>query len=540
MLKNISHAGGVEKADEILFNTPFGYMFPQLAALPECKLPERPQTLSALQKLGTAMADPGTPDDPQAARRDSSIPAIFTYLGQFIDHDITARTDRDTGLSRIADEDGNALNITPLEPDVVLGNLKNGRRPQLDLDNMYGDGPSLLPPGTPGADSKAGALYNHNFTLKVEYRNGYIDLPRDGRSALIADMRNDENLIVSQFHAAMLRFHNKVMATLNPGLSYRARYVKARRLVRWAYQYVVINDYLKHVCDESIVEDVLHNGPRFFGPRVNGGPLAMPLEFSVAGFRFGHSMIRPFYRLNRVTGQKLIAELLGVSTEDRRFGEDLLEAQAGWTYRLKPEFVIEWENFVRFDYNDPQKARKIDAKLALGLFDLGLPDTQPNTVLAVLTQRNLLRGYLLSIPTGQAIASAMGIVPLTGRDLLAGESQAVKEAFYEGDFDTRTPLWYYILKEAEVQKKGESLGAVGSRLVAETLVGLIKEDPNSYLNNVHNWAVSQDYNGNPDGIRVEYGTKITTVADILKFAGVPLGTAHLERPSIVVAEPVVG
>lgn len=539
MLKNVSHAGGVEKADEILFNTPFGYMFPQLAALPECKLPVRPQTLSALQKLGTAMADPGTPDDPQAGQRDSSIPAIFTYLGQFIDHDITARTDRDTGLSRIADEDGNALDITPLEPDVVVSNLKNGRRPQLDLDNVYGDGPSLLPPGTPGADARAGALYNRNFTLKVEQRNDYIDLPRDGRSALIGDMRNDENVIVNQLHAAFLSFHNKVFATLNPHLSYRVRYIKARRLVRWAYQYVVINEYLKQVCDESIVEDVLHNGPRFFGPRVNGGPLAMPLEFSVAGFRFGHSMIRPFYRLNRVTGQKLIAELLGVSIEDRRFGEDLLEAH-GSGYSLKPEFVVEWENFVRFDYNDPQKARKIDPKVAWGLFDLGFPGTRPKTVLAVLTQRNLLRGYLLSIPTGQAVASAMGIVPLTGRDLLAGETPAIKEAFYEGDFDTQTPLWYYILKEAEIQKRGESLGAVGSRLVAETLVGLVKEDPNSYLNNVHNWAVSQDYYGNPDGIRVEYGTKITTIADILRFAEVPLGPDPLGTLPLAVAEPVVG
>ena len=532
MLKHISHITGVEKADEISFNTPFGYMFPELASSDDCKLPQGFTTIRALLKLGAAMADPGTPEDPQASQFDSSIPAIFTYLGQFIDHDITARTDRDKGMNDIADDDGNPLEFTPLAPDEVVKILKNGRRPQFDLDSVYGDGPNLLGKDIPGADTTAADLYNDDYTLKVQ-SNGNLDVPREGRKALIADMRNDENVIVSQLHATLLKFHNHVVDTLDSSLSDQTRYITARRLVRWAYQYVVINDYLKHVCDPHIVDDILQNGPRFFGPRVSGGPLAMPLEFSVAGFRFGHSMIRPFYRLNEMSQQITIAELLAVSQENRRVGRELLVLDRGNQYRLKPEFSVDWTNFAQFQYNNPQKARRIDPKLALGLLNMPFPDVIPETMLAHLAQRNLLRGYLLGLPTGQAVAAAMGIVPLTWQDVTSGESDAVQEAFALGGFGVRTPLWYYILKEAAVQKEGRSLGAVGSRLVAETLIGLAKEDPNSYLNHLDDPAVSRDYLIQPNGIKIGDSHKIETIADMLSFSDVYVGHVHQAAPVAV-------
>lgn len=520
MLKNISHAGGVESTDEILFSTPFNYLFPELANSPQCRLPDDDdatigRTNEALLQLGSAMGDPGT-QEAEILNLNSGIPAVFTYLGQFIDHDITARTDRNTDISTIGEG-----HVRPIPPDQVVDRLRNGRRPHLDLDSLYGDGPGLLsnkmtPGSTAGTTTEAQCLYDDKFLLRVQENTGFVDVPRvEGeRRALIADMRNDENVIISQLHAAFLKFHNAIADTIHYTSS-EARYIKARQLLRWAYQYIVVNDYLPAIGNKSIVEDILRNGPRFYRPGYTGGEIFMPLEFSVAGFRFGHSMIRPFYRLNTQT-TKNIMDILGVSRE-RETG-DLLEKQ-GDNYRLRREFVIQWRNFVPIQWdNPPQKARRIDPKIAKGLFELGLE--MPTTpILEHLAQRNLLRGYSLSIPTGQAVAAAMGIYPLSAAELTEGESDGIKNAFEMGGFGERTPLWYYILKEAALQTGGTSLGAVGTAVVAETLIGLIKQDSNSYLNNPTDPAVR------PTGIDVDAsrkGKEIAKMSDLLKFAGVPL------------------
>lgn len=521
MLKHLSHAGGVKPAEEILFSTPFGYMFPDLAANSAAKLSEQTATIRALLSLGNAMADPGEPHPgDEIPALNSNIPAVFTYLGQFIDHDITARTDRETGVSEIAGTDSNAAEIAPTPPEVVVQNLKNGRRPQLDLDSVYGDGPGLLGSGVAGSKTQAEFLYDPStLLLNVQEGEGFIDLPRVQRAAQIGDMRNDENVMISQMHAAFLKFHNAIACSLPETLSPEQRYVQARQLVRWAYQYVVVNDYLNAVCASAIVGDVLLNGPRFYRPGFNDGALFMPLEFSVAGFRFGHSMIRPFYQLNRDT-QAIIMNLLGVARERRAENgkEDLLEESYG-QYRLKSKFMVDWENFVAFVSEEPvtNRARIIDPKIARGLFNMQLDGAPPNTMLSHLAQRNLLRGYSLSVPTGQAIARAMGYDPLDEAELIHNEAdEAIREAIEEGGFGNRTPLWYYLLKEAAVQTQGNSLGAVGSTLVAETLIGLVKLDPNSYLNNAHHPAVQ------PDGIHVPASggeAVISTIADILVGAG---------------------
>ena len=506
MLTNVSHSGGVQAVDEILFSTPFGYMFPAAARSPECLLPVSERTLDALLALGNAMGDASSPPNPSF---DSSIPAAFTYLGQFIDHDITARTDRDTGLSRIAQADGRPLPITPLAPAQVVENLRNGRRPQLDLDSLYGDGPALIP----GTETEASSLYDSETgRLKLQsLGGGLVDLPRDGRVALIGDARNDENVNVSQLHAAFAVFHNKLV-DLSGGRPAR-RYAKARQMVRWAYQYIVVHDYLPRVCDADVVNDVLRNGPAFFGPGTGGEGLFMPLEFSVAGFRFGHSMVRPSYRIG---GSDLarIETILGVSLE-RPAAEDLLE-QVGGDWRLKPQNRVHWSNFLQFPAGPtPQMARRIDTQISQGLFDLPFEgESGPAAMIRHLAQRNLSRGYLLSIPTGQAVASAMGIVPLIEGELTDGEEPGVIEAIALGRFQRRTPLWYYLLREAKVHKDGESLGAVGSRMVAETIIGFLKHDPNSFLNNAHHGRVR--YGGIKVPRRLD---PISSLADMIDYVG---------------------
>lgn len=521
MLTKISHSHGVESADEIQFRTSFNYMFPLLQESPACLLPETAATVEALKALGAAMVDPGNQSD-QRPDIDSNIPAVMTYFGQFIDHDITANTDREPGsdtqdkpgAGQVFDGNGELLpDFAPSPVACILREVTNGRRPLLDLDSLYGDGPGLI---GPHIGLRASALYGTDYRMRVNRRPGYIDLPRIGRTALIADKRNDENLNISQLHAAFLAFHNVVMDSLH-GSDDVTRYIRARQIVRWCYQYVVVNDYLNQVCHPAVVEDTIRNGPRYFGPAIDGGTIFMPFEFSVAAFRFGHSMIRPFYRVNDQR-TKNIDELFFPSGTFQ--AEDMLVSTGASQFELKQEFVLRWSNFVSMRHRiaaSPQMARRIDAKLAKGLFDLAFEQHQGLT--RMLAQRNLLRGYRLRIPTGQAVAAAMGIIPLSEAELLIHESQAVADAFAAGGFGSRTPLWYYVLKEADRHTGGQSLGAVGSRLVAECLVGLVKRDPNSYMNNPHHPDVT------PDGIRLFIDNEFRTVgslADILEVAGVPI------------------
>ncbi|WP_027287946.1 peroxidase family protein [Rhodovibrio salinarum] len=504
---------------EIQFRTPFGYMFEYMARDDSRLLPysgQGEETVRRLQYLGDQMGDPGEQGTPRP-EFDSDIPAVMTYFGQFIDHDLTANTDREGTLINMIESNKGLL---PLPMEAVIGDepqLVNGRRPQFDLDSVYGDGPPLIP----GVQTTASELYDQHLKLRLQHEHSYIDLRRQGRDARIADARNDENIIVSQLHAMMLLFHNKVVEGLKANNADRDpafAYARARQIVRWCYQYIVINEYLPAVCDEAIVEDVVRNGPRFFGPGLNALPLYMPIEFSVAGFRFAHSMIRPFYRLNGRHELK-ISDLLGPARKRQKGKFDPLEP-AGNDYRLKPDFVIEWSNFVPDLYGRHQSARKIDPRLARGLFDLesALGSDRKGANLSHLARSNLLRGYHLRVPTGQAVAEALGIQPLSAKELTATD-QKIAEALTDGGFLDRTPLWYYVLQEAAIQKDGNSLGAVGSRLVAEVIAGLIKGDPNSYLHARDHRAATLG------GIEVwtprRDKRRIATLADLIEFAGGP-------------------
>ena len=345
--------------------------------------------------------------------------------------------------------------------------------------------------------TEADVFYEGDLSLKIQDDDGYFDLPRkkdgDGLkvklrncAALIADARNDENLNLSQLHAVFLAAYNRIYAS-SPG-SPREKYIYARKILRWIYQFIVIDDYLPRVCMKDIVADTLINGPYYYN--LSKG-IFMPLEFSVAGFRFGHSMIRQDFQVNE--DKKLsITELLNFRTKD---GEKLIDEKE---CRLKKEFIIDWSFYV--DGGD-NKARKIDPKIVEGLFSLG--DRPPTHVLAKLTQRNLLRGYSLSIPTGQSVAKAMQTQPLSTEQILENSKFGPedKDFLLTSGFTHKTPLWFYILQEAYAHTGGNTLGVVGSRLVAETLIGLVKYDPNSYLNNLDHDSVIHE-NGKVKGILV--------------------------------------
>ena len=510
MFTRASHTEGIVSEQEILFSTSFNYLFPEAARSRPCLLPQSETTRLGLLALGAAMADQGASGnggDPLGAL-DSDIPAAFTYLGQFIDHDLTARTDREGPVTSI----GNGEPVLPIDPDVVVRTLRNGRRAQFDLDSVFGDGPRLVGAAT-AASSVSQNLYDEHLKLKVfEAPEGRVDLPGRSRTtdpdgndtfaAIVADMRNDENLNVSQLHAAFLKFYNRVHEA-QPGSS-ADKYIRARQLTRWAYQSIVVHDYLTTVCDPGVVQDTLANGPRFYGDMAGRAGAFMPLEFSVAGFRFAHSMIRPFYQLNDSSGPVKLMQLLGTNGNAANFDPA--------DHQLAASRVVQWKHYVG---GTAQKARKIDTKIAHDLFTLPFrPAGDP--VLANLARSNLFRGYSLSIPTGQAVCDGFGIAPLTLAELQAGEDPAIWQIVQGAYFHHRTPLWYYVLREAAVQQGGQRLGEVGSRIVAETMIGSLKQDPNSYLNNRSDPAVK------PNAIDVNAaapGGRIRTLVDLLRFAG---------------------
>lgn len=531
MLKHVSHLTGLADTSEILYATPFGYMFPELAETPAHRLPEGQDTVRALIRLGEIMAT----DD--GAGADSSIPSFFTYFGQFIDHDLTARTDREGEVSEIFNSGGGAAGARPIAPALVVAGLRNGRRPQFDLDSVYGDGPAFST--QPGAATTSDALYDNQPFRKYRFRlqslgNGLIDLPRprpadteslsNPRQALIGDQRNDENTNISQLHAAILAFHNVVMDGLEAnGFTGMQAFLQARQLVRWTYQFIVVEEYLKAVCMPDVVEDVLRNGPAFYGPIAGGMPLFMPLEFSVAAFRMGHSMIRPSYRLRGT--EATIQQILGLAAAKRPNDakgkplEDPLESIAPdkdpkHAFRLKPDFTVDWSHFI--GTGAANRARPLDPFIARGLTQLTFERLQ-GTLMAQLATRNLLRAYSLSLPTGQAVALAMGIDPLSAA-ALAGDNQDLRDLFGSTPLGERTPLWFYVLREAQLQGGGEHLGVVGSRILAETMVGLLWKDPTSYLN-----TYKKSRNIDKDGIFVPHpdGTwrLVGGFADLLAFAG---------------------
>ncbi|MEE4024094.1 heme peroxidase family protein [Gordonia sp. PKS22-38] len=501
MFSKFRHTGEVATQDELLFTTPFGYMFPDAAHSASHLLPESPETLTALRQLGDAMAS-----DVIAAPNDSDIPAMFTYLGQFIDHDLTARTDRESATSTL----GRGEPVTPRDPDEVVAHLRNGRRPQFDLDSVFGDGPSLAQ----GSETESDTLYTPDFHLHVFNPTATRrDVPRGpSRGAVIADGRNDENPNISALHCAFLLLYNKIYDAQVAGTP-ACKHIRARQLTRWAYQYVVVQDYLPTVCDQAIVIDTLVNGPRYYGNTAGHGQNFMPLEFSTAAFRFGHTMIRPEYRLQTTEPTISVMDLLGPSRPDVN-GDPIgtfFDTTDAVPHQLRDSAILDFTLFAGTGPN-VQMARKIDSNIARGLGMLPLGDRQGDPILGHLAKSNLIRGYSLSVPTGQACCEAMGVKPMSRKDMADGESADVAAVLTDTALGQRTPLWYYILREAGAQAGGNHLGELGSRIVCETIVGSLKTDPNSYLN-------ANDLAVTPLGINVG-GAVISTLTELLNHAGV--------------------
>ncbi|MBZ9803460.1 peroxidase family protein [Mesorhizobium sp. ES1-6] len=408
---------------------------------------------------------------------DSEIPAAYTYFGQFIDHDIT--------LEEISvDGENLPLSLQPLVDPTRY--LANARTAALDLDSVY----SSPAPREVGDDSKMRLGTVATAPPRPSGKDQWNDLPRQGRShdirndraALIGDPRNDENLIVAQLHVAFLRAHN---ALVDEGASH----AEARLRLQTMYQSAIFGDLLPQLVDVTVLEDVLDRGPRYWRPS-RSEPF-VPLEFAVAAFRFGHSMVRQEYDINEsfgLAGRLGKAPLAAMFTFTAMSGS--FSSLAGQDFDTLPEnWLIEWHRLLQVpSMPHPVMARRIDTTLSSGLDDLrGLEGERlPEPVAVRLAARNLLRGYRLGLPTGQAVARIMDSKPLAGVELLEALPEAQRKLVEALGFHEITPLWFYILAEAGDMRagkpNGKRLGKVGSTIVVETLYNLARWSSGSIFN----------------------------------------------------------
>ena len=421
----------------------FGLMFKRLPAFAP-----RDDLLDGLAQ--TMVEDQTVPDD-NHLNTSPRLFAGFTFIGQFIDHDITF--------------DHTPLAQQQADPDATV----NFRTPRYDLDSVYGRGPVDEPQFYDPAD--------RDKLLVKPNVNGVVDMPRDSNGvAIIPEPRNDENLIIVQLHKAVALFHNRIVDYARAqGIRREWVFETARRLTRWHYQWAVIHDFLpRFVGDElvgpkgSVYREVAGKPPvialNYYKPTNKDGRPFMPVEFAVAAYRFGHSIIRPFYVINQ-------------STLDRG-GVPVFGPDGGFNLNggrpIPGDLEMEWKNILPVDPNFPaRKPRKIDTRLSLPLTTLPgsvVPPPDPTVHLAV---RNTLRGKHVGLPSGQQVAKAMRVSAL---------SNAVLGLNTDPGWGGEAPLWFYILKEAELPPyNAERLGPVGGRIVAEVLVGLLQRDPNSYM-----------------------------------------------------------
>jgi hypothetical protein len=409
--------------DAAIAPTPYARLFPDLPAF---KADEA--FLYALGRPG-GLCDCGDAEDDAASL--STVAAGWPFFGQFVAHDITA------------DRSALSSHIDPAR-------LRNARSPQLNLECLYGDGPVGHP-----------YLFQRNDPAKLLTGPDGQDVLRNGEgTAIIGDPRNDSHVLMSQMHLAFVRAHNRfVDRARSRGIPESAVFEDAARELRWHYQTAVLREFLPGLVGADRVARLLTEGRRYYRPQ--GQPF-IPLEFADAAYRYGHAQIRHAYTLNGWSAPAAIfPDLIGFRPVSR-------------------DHRVEWTRLFDADGQPAAaRAKKIDGRLVGALIALPVALTGTSEVEAFhsLAVRDLERGYSVGLPSGEVVARHLGDTPLTAAEIGAAQ------AGWKGE----TPLWYYILREADVRCGGDRLGPIGGLIVGEVLVGLVDLDPSSVRHAPDDW-----------------------------------------------------
>lgn len=424
--------------------------------------PARLAELASLMKL----SETGPKDEPR------TMPSGYLYFGQFVDHDLARDNTRASEATPIAER------------------TENFRTPRLDLELLYGKGRAAAP-----------ELYHEDGRLRLgltrevtlgdgtRFPSSEDDLCRDpDGTPRVIDSRSDENLIVAQMQVLWAKLHNsllkraaqeeQLLAGIPPGTPFE----RVGRLVTWIFQWVVLHDFLPSFVRNEVWDDVFEEGRLRLYPtnaQPSDVPFALPIEFTLAAFRFGHSMVRHEYQLTRSKNVKLETLLRMTNQGGGLRGESSTEA------RLPADFVVDWDFFFDgrtfLNHADP-----IDPFITSALHSL------PGMSLPLMS---LLRGSRMQLASGEELARHFGFALLPQEEI--GASAELSAFFRDSAFHGRTPLWYYLLREAAVDSVYEAgprtsepmqkLGQLGSRIIVETFHQVLKADGDSMLHAGRNW-----------------------------------------------------
>lgn len=488
------------------------YLFPDLAEVETvgCFAGTTPrQTWERLRAFEIATRVPLS-DMPVLQMR---LPPSYTYFGQFVNHDISAPVGdvmahsalQPLGVVGAADPPG-LDRSKRAGVEVILKNLANEHPEPLMLASLYGDGPDSADPGIGAlyADGKRFRLGRTRredekvFTdlmldpARVVHATDAPDIPRSGGLPLIADRRNDENLILSQLHLALMLFHNKAVTALEPAFADSAAcFAAARALVTRHYHWLILNDYLPQILSTALTRPLARYPSRLTRSEV-------PLEFTTAAFRFGHSMVSAAYDFNANFGRGGRVSTKGARLEELfAFTSRRNMAQRGAGLPELPDhWVIDWDRMTRLvpgvEPTPPRAfggAERIDLSFAPDMLNL-VGDSEVAVHGSILF-RNLMRGFHRRIPFGQVLAARYGVAPLTEaevQDAMPQEAapgpgvKSLRQAAGEMGLLVETPPWLYFLCESRIREGGQRVGPTASHIIADTMVGLMRQNHGSLLN----------------------------------------------------------
>jgi hypothetical protein len=467
-----------------------------------------------LEELACRMKDSDAKREARGDRVEAMMSG-YVYLGQFIDHDLT----RDETLLRDA------------KPNVT--DTPNFRTPRLDLDHLYGK----VPADVPNVYQGRGEL-RIDSTWPITTPPTFNDLPRNAAgTAEVVDSRSDENLIISQIHVLFAKLHNQLLKLggshpeLLKGVPGKDAFEKTRRLVTWHYQWIIANDFLPSFVQTHVLEMVFQKRqlrlfPRIYTPK--DAPIALPVEFTVAAYRFGHSMVQEVYLLN---GEHLVGT--GTLIYMTKRGGGIGGPPPNPTPpRLLADYVVDWDFFFRATDTELNRGQNIDTFITEVLYELppetialfrsaGAPRTLKEFMMP-LPELTLKRGSKIHLPSGEQFAGCFGFPKIGRTDIPALPED---RAFFDNaEFHDRTPLWYYLLREASLEMTQEpepgnpfgapiqKLGSIGSQIVAEVFFQVLATDADSILNAGRNWQPPQFVFGSSGSARA-----LDTMPNVVDF-----------------------